>query len=36
MSAAEPDRARYAVNTYSYTMSHTATECWPRWARLHR
>jgi len=27
MSAAEPDRARYAVNTYSYTMSHTATDC---------
>ena len=26
MSAAEPDRARYAVNTYSYTMSHTATD----------
>ena len=27
MSAAEPDRTRYAVNTYSYTMSHTATDC---------
>jgi len=27
MSAAAPDRARYAVNTYSYTMSHTAIDC---------
>lgn len=27
MSAAEFNRVRYAVNTYSYTMSHTATDC---------
>jgi sugar phosphate isomerase/epimerase len=27
MTAAKPDRAQYAINTYSYTMSHTATDC---------